>query len=248
LRKIEGAAVVKAKSLALSCAASAEGESGGVAACCTAAMVFVVEDQAAMRQSLHSLIESAGFQTEVFSSATEFLASPRALCPSCLVLDIMLPDLNGLDLQERLSSERREMPVIIMTGHGDVPMSVRAMKSGAIDFLTKPFSDDALVGAIRRALERSRALLREAAEKLVLAQRYSSLSCREREVMALVVSGRLNKEIAGELGISEITVKAHRGRAMHKMKARTLANLITMAFKLGLASENDRREHDRLLA
>jgi len=240
--------VVKAKSLALSWVASAEGESSRVAACCTAAMVFVVEDQAAMRQSLHSLIESAGFQAEVFSSAMEFLASPRVLCPSCLLLDIMLPDLNGLDLQERLSRERREMPVIIMTGHGDVPMSVRAMKSGAIDFLTKPFSDDALVGAIRRALERSRGLLREAAEQLALAQRYSSLSCREREVMALVVSGRLNKEIAGELGISEITVKAHRGRAMHKMKARTLANLITMAFKLGLASENDRPEQGRLLA
>ena len=245
---MEGVAVVKAKSLTLSCAASAEGESSRVAACSTTAMVFVVEDQAAMRQSLHSLIESAGFQAEVFSSATEFLASPRALGPSCLLLDIMLPDLNGLDLQERLSSERREMPVIIMTGHGDVPMSVRAMKSGAIDFLTKPFSDDALVGAIRRALERSRALLREAAERLALAQRYSSLSCREREVMALVVSGRLNKEIAGELGISEITVKAHRGRAMHKMKARTLANLITMAFKLGLASESDRPKQGRLLA
>jgi FixJ family two-component response regulator len=206
-----------------------------------------------MRQSLQSLIESAGFHAEVFSSATEFLASPRALCPTCLVLDIMLPDLNGLDLQERLSSERREMPIIIMTGHGDVPMSVRAMKSGAIDFLTKPFPDGALVGAIRRALERSRALLHEAAAKFVLAQRYSTLSRREREVVALVVSGRLNKEIAGELGISEITVKAHRGRAMRKMKARTLANLISMAFKLGIAPENDARassggEESRLLA
>ena len=162
----------------------------------------------------------------------EFLGSPRPLAPSCLVLDVWLPDLNGLDLQERITRDRGAMPIIFITGHGDVPMSVRAMKSGAIEFLIKPFRDNVLLEAIGQALERSRTALCHETEMEALRERHASLSRREREVMALVVAGRLNKQVAGELGISEITVKAHRGRMMRKMAARSLPHLVDMSTRL----------------
>ena len=200
-------------------------------------VVFVVDDDVSVRESLELLIDSAGWQPETFGSAMEFLASPRPLSPSCLVLDVSLPGLNGLDLQERIAADRVDIPIIFITGHGDVPMTVRAMRGGAIDFLTKPFRDDALLRAIGHALERSRTVLRDQAEMRALRERHASLSPREREVMALVVGGRLNKQIAGELGISEITVKAHRGKMTRKMKARSLPQLVNMAARLGPASE-----------
>jgi FixJ family two-component response regulator len=200
-----------------------------------APIVFVVDDEVSVRQSLESLIDSAGWQPETFASAIEFLASPRPLSPSCLVLDVLLPGLNGLDLQERVAS-RVDMPIIFITGHGDVPMTVRAMKGGAIDFLTKPFRDDVLLGAIGQALERSRTVLRDEAEMRALRERHASLSRRERELMELVVAGRSNRRVAGELGISEITVKAHRAKMMRKMKARSLPHLVNMAARLGADS------------
>src|SRR5882672_9273574 len=182
------------------------------------------------------LIRSEGWQPETFASAQEFLAHPRKLAPSCLVLDVSLPGLNGLDLQKRVAVERIEMPIIFITGHGNVPMTVQAMKAGAVEFLTKPFSDDVLLSAIRNAIERSLTALGHEAEMRGLRDRYASLTRREREVMALVASGLLNKQVGGELGISEITVKAHRGQAMQKMKADSLADLVKMAARLGLAS------------
>ncbi len=184
-----------------------------------------------MRESLELLIRSAGWRVETFTSATDFLAHPRTNVPCCLVLDVSLPDLNGLELQQRLD-DRRELPIVFITGHGDIPMSVRAMKAGATEFLTKPFKDDALLNAIRSAIERSSAALNREAEFLGLRESYGALSRREREVMGLVVSGLLNKQVGGELGISEITVKAHRGKVMRKMKAGSVADLVKMAGKL----------------
>lgn len=198
-------------------------------------IVFVVDDDVSVRESLDLLIQCAGWYPQIFASAHEFLARPRALAPSCLVLDVGLPDLSGLDLQ-KLVADRVDMPIIFITGHGDVPMTVRAMKAGAVEFLTKPLSDDVLLSAIRHAIERSRTALSHEAEMRVLRDCYASLSRREREVMSLVVSGRLNKQVGGELGISEITVKAHRGRVMRKMKAASLADLVNMAARLHLAS------------
>jgi FixJ family two-component response regulator len=198
-------------------------------------VVFVVDDDVSVRESLELMISSAGWKPEIFASAKEFLSRPRAHVPSCLVLDVNLPDLNGLDLQMRVAGDRIDMPIIFITGYGDVPMTVRAMKAGAVEFLMKPFSDDALLGAIRHAIERSRTVLGHEAEIRMLADRYETLTRREREVMTLVVTGLLNKQVAFDLGISEITVKAHRGRVMHKMQAGSLVDLASMAAKLRLA-------------
>jgi len=198
-------------------------------------IVFVVDDDVSVRESLELLIRCEGWEPQTFASAQEFLARPQALVPSCLVLDISLPGLNGLDLQKQVAVERSEMPIIFITGYGDVPKTVQAMKAGAVEFLTKPFSDDVLLSAIRQAVERSETTLGQAAEMRTLRERYASLSGREREVMALVVAGLLNKQVGSDLGISEITVKAHRGRTMQKMKADSLADLVNMAARLGLA-------------
>jgi FixJ family two-component response regulator len=195
-------------------------------------VVFVVDDDVSVRESLESLIHCEGWEAETFSSAQEFLDRPRNLGPSCLVLDYSLPDLNGLELQKRVARERSDMPVIFITGHRDVPITVQAMKAGALEFLTKPFCDEVLLNAIRDGLDRSRAALRREADVRQLRERYESLSCRERQVMALVVSGRLNKQVGGELGISEITVKAHRGKVMQKMQANSLPGLVRMATRL----------------
>lgn len=198
-------------------------------------IVFVVDDDISVRESLESLIRCEGWQPETFVSAQEFLDRPRSLVPSCLILDISLPGLNGLELQERLAATGSYMPIIFITGHGDVPMTVRAMKAGAVEFLTKPFNDDVLLSAIRTAIERSRITISHDAEMRALKDCYASLSKRERQVMALVVSGLLNKQVGGELGISEITVKAHRGKVMQKMKAGSFADLVKMDARLRLA-------------
>jgi FixJ family two-component response regulator len=197
-------------------------------------IVFVVDDDISVRESLELLIRFAGWKPETFASAREFLARPRVFTPNCLVLDVSLPDLNGLDLQ-KLVADRVDMPIIFITGYGDIPMTVRAMKAGAVEFLTKPFDDDVLLGAIRQSLERSRAALGSEAEIQALRECYESLTPREREVMALVASGLLNKQVGLRLGISEITVKAHRGRVMQKMKADSLADLVKTAERLRLA-------------
>jgi FixJ family two-component response regulator len=198
-----------------------------------ASIVFVVDDDVSVRESLELLIRTAGWQPHTFASAQDFLSCPRVAVPSCLVLDVTLPGLNGLELQQQLA-DRTDMPIIFITGHGDVPMSVRAMKAGAIEFLTKPFKDDVLLTAIDSAIERSRAALRLNSELGALKHRFESLTPREREVMTLVVSGLLNKQVGGELGISEITVKAHRGQVMRKMQADSLPDLVTMAARLRL--------------
>lgn len=200
-------------------------------------IVFVVDDDISVRESLELLVRSAGWQPETFASAQEFLARPRVLVPSCLVLDVSLPGLNGLELQKRVAVERTDMPIIFITGYGDVPMTVQAMKAGAVEFLTKPFGDDVLLIAIGHAIERSQIAFGHEAEMQVLRDCYASLTPRERQVMALVVSGLLNKQVGGELSISEITVKAHRGQVMRKMKANSLADLVKMAASLRLAPE-----------
>jgi FixJ family two-component response regulator len=195
-------------------------------------IVFVVDDDVSVRESLQVMIQNEGWQAETFASAQEFLDRQRVFVPSCLILDISLPGLNGLELQKRVVVERTDMPIIFITGYGDVPRTVQAMKAGAVEFLTKPFNDDVLLSAVRQALERSRLALAQEAVMQELRSRYASLTSRERQVMALVVSGLLNKQIGGELGISEITVKAHRGQVMQKMKADSVAALVKMAAKL----------------
>ena len=201
----------------------------------TTPIVFVVDDDVSVRESLELLIRHAGWQPETFESAREFLVRPRALVPSCLVLDIALPGLNGLQLQEHIAADRADMPIIFITGAGDVPTTVQAMKGGAVEFLTKPFSDAVLLDAIQKAMERSEAALKVQAEIKSLRERYATLSRREREVLGLVVRGLLNKQVGFELGISEITVKAHRGQMMRKMEAGSLVDLVNIAGKLGIA-------------
>jgi FixJ family two-component response regulator len=195
-------------------------------------IVFIVDDDVSVRESLELLIQGAGCRAETFASAEEFLSRPRVLTPSCLVLDVMLPDLNGLDLQERIAADRVDMPIIFVTGAHNISTTVRAMKAGAAEFLTKPCDYDVLLSAIRHAVDRSSSVLREEAEMGVLRNRYASLTPRERQVMDLVVTGELNKQVGGELGISELTVKAHRGHMMRKMKAGSLVDLVNTAARL----------------
>lgn len=199
----------------------------------TIPIVFVVDDDISVRESLELLLRCEGWEAETYASAHEFLSRPRPAVPSCLVLDVSLPGLNGLDLQKRLAVERTDMPIMFITGYGDVPTSVRAMKAGAVEFLTKPFKHNVLVDAIRESLDRSRLALAREMEMHALWNRYRSLTRRERQVMALVVSGLLNKQVGGELGISEITVKAHRGQVMQKMQAGSLADLVRISARLG---------------
>ena len=198
-------------------------------------IVFVVDDDVSVRESLEALIEFAGWEPRTFGTAKDFLATPPATGPSCLVLDVSLPDLNGLVLQQHVANDRADMPILFITGCGDIRTTVRAMKAGAVEFLTKPCADDVVLDAIEAALMRSRATLDQSAELRSLQDRYRSLSPREREVMALVVAGRLNKQVGADLGISEITVKAHRGRAMEKMMAGSFADLVRMSTTLGPA-------------
>jgi len=197
-------------------------------------IVFIVDDDISVRESLESLVRSTGWRAETFASANDFLARPRVSTPSCLILDIQLPDQSGLDLQKRVV-DRTDMPIIFVTGYGDVPKTVQAMKAGALEFLTKPYSSEAVLAAIENAIEFSRAALGRQARMMSIQDHYASLSRRERQVMALVVSGRLNKQVGGELGISEITVKAHRGSVMRKMKAESVADLVRMAASLEIA-------------
>jgi FixJ family two-component response regulator len=197
--------------------------------------VLIIDDDASMRESLSDLFQSVGMNTVLFGSASEFLQSKLPEVPSCLVLDIRLPGMSGLDFQTQLADANIHIPVIMITGHGDIPMSVRAMKAGAVDFLTKPFRDQDLLDAIQQAVERDRLWRREQAELEELRERFRSLSRRERQVMKLVVSGLLNKQVAGELGTSEVTVKLQRGQVMHKMQAGSFADLVRMADRLGVA-------------
>jgi FixJ family two-component response regulator len=199
-------------------------------------IVFVVDDDISVRESLELLIRCEGWEPETFASAQEFLDRPRALTPSCLILDVSLPGLSGLDLQKCIASERKDMPIIFITGYGDVPMTVKAMKAGAVEFLTKPFEDETLLSAIRHSIERSHTTLRREAETMALRNTYASLTPREKEVLTLVVSGLSNKQVGVELDISEITVKAHRGRVMQKMQADSLPGLVKIAARLRLTS------------
>jgi FixJ family two-component response regulator len=200
----------------------------------SASVVLVVDDDISVRESLELLIEQAGWRPELFASAQELLSRPPPTGASCLVLDVNMPGLSGLDLQKRIAADYSGTPIIFITGYGDIPMTVQAMKAGAVEFLTKPYTSEVLLTAVRSALERSRALVEEQAGLEVLRKRHRSLTPREKDVMALVVRGQLNKQAGGSLGISEITVKAHRGRVMHKMHAKSLAELVNMARRLGI--------------
>ena len=214
-------------------------ESRSSLASCETPIVFVVDDDISVRESLNSLIRFAGWQPQTFASAQEFLSRPRVFIPSCLVLNVSLPDLNGLDLQERIAPDRSDMPIIFITGHGDVPTTVRAMKAGAVEFLTKPYDDEVMLTAMRRAIECSHATLRREAQMRSIRDLYASLSEREQQVMELVVRGLMNKRVGIELGISEITVKAHRGRVMQKMRANSFADLVKMAMTLPLTAHQN---------
>jgi FixJ family two-component response regulator len=197
-------------------------------------IVYVVDDDSSVREAIKSLIRSVGLRVETFGTAQEFLKSARPDAPGCVVLDVRLPGLSGLDLQRELAANGINLPVIFITGHGDIPMSVRAMKAGALEFLTKPFRDQDLLDAIQQALERDRGARQQRSETAELRERFDSLTAREREVMSLVVSGLLNKQIAGELGTSEVTIKIHRSQVMKKMGAGSLAELVRMTEKLGI--------------
>jgi FixJ family two-component response regulator len=199
-------------------------------------VIAIVDDDPSAREGLSSLIRSVGLKVETFASAQEFLARPGAEVPSCLVLDLQLPGLSGLDLQKRMAEVGLEIPIVFLTGHGNIPASVQAMKAGAVEFLTKPFDDEELLRAIHEAVERDRQSRQQQAETRELRDRYESLTAREQEVMRLVVAGLLNKQIAGELNITEFTVKIHRGRVMRKMHADSLADLVRMAENLGIHS------------
>ena len=203
-------------------------------------IVFVVDDDPSVREALESLVSQAGWKPEVFASAQEFLNFPRTLTASCLVLDVTMPGLNGLELQSLIAGDRIDMPIIFVTGHADVPMTVKAMKAGAVEFLTKPVAEDVLLGAIENAIARSRVTLERESEIQELRSRYAKLTPRERDVMTLVVRGLLNKQVGGELGMAEITVKAHRGQIMRKMNAASFADLVNMGARLGLAAPNKR--------
>jgi len=200
------------------------------------AVIAIVDDDLSVREGLETLIRSAGWRVETFASAQEFLARPRDEAPSCLILDLQLPGLSGLDLQKRMAELELEIPIVFLTGHGNIPASVQAMKAGAVEFLTKPFDEQELLRAIEEAIERDRLLRQRHGEMRELKGRYNSLTAREQEVMQQVVSGLLNKQVAAELKISEVTVKVHRGQVMRKMRADSLADLVRMGDKLGIRS------------